>query len=82
MIKDSRIVDYPVGAIKLHKFLGPAVQLLIDGTVCDTSRADIVFPTEANLKEAIGKLVRVALVNREDAFRFMLAVLDEYKSIT
>jgi hypothetical protein len=79
MIKDSRIAEYPDRAITLNKFLGSKVELLIDGAFCPAHRLHVVFPTEADLREAIIKLVRVSISNREDALNFMLGVLDEYK---
>jgi hypothetical protein len=72
------IVQYPVGAIKAHRFFGPAVKLLIDGLRFDNDRLDIVFPTENDLKVAVGKLVRVVMADRESALKFLLSVLDEF----
>jgi hypothetical protein len=74
------IVKYPAGAIKLNKFFGQSVRVLVDGTAFEAHRLDIIFPSETDLKTAMQKLVRVACSNREDAVRFILGVLDEFSS--
>ena len=72
------IVEYPKTAIKLIKFFGPNVKVLVDGAAFENHRLDIVFLSEYSLTEAIGKLIRVTIANREDAVRLLLQVIDEY----
>lgn len=74
----AAIAEYPAGSIKLNKFFGPNVRLLVDGKPFESHRLDIVFPSEVDVRTAAEKLVRVTITNREDALRFILAVLDEY----
>lgn len=74
----SSIAEYPAGAIKLNKFFGSSVRLLVDGAQFENHRLDIVFPSESDVKTAIARLVRVVVANREDAVKFILSVLDEY----
>jgi hypothetical protein len=75
------IITYPAGAIKLNKFLGPNIALLVDGMRFENHRLDVVFPSEAEVRKTIARLVRVAIANREDAVKFILDVLDEYHPI-
>lgn len=77
-MSQNNVVEYPAGAIKLHRFLGPSIRVLVDGRQFENNRLDVIFPNESELKAAIGKLVRVATGSREDALRFILGVMDEY----
>jgi hypothetical protein len=70
----------PEDAIRLDEFCSEGVLTWVDGRAFDLNRIELHFPSQEIKLSTAARLVRELISNREEAVKFILDVMDQFKA--